>query len=356
MSDPGPPPNLSNVRRIGVFKFRNIGDVLMITPALRALRERFPAAEITVAVNSVTDGMLHGNPHIDRVLTYERHRKKSALFSRIAYELKFAKMIRRSRFDLTVDFTSGDRPAGYSFISGAGVRLAFRDWQGRFNWRNRAYTAAFVAPRTPLHEVERHLLLLNHIGIPSTDKRLCLVVDPAAREWATKTLQPQRPRKIVHIHPVARWLFKCWDDRKMAAIIDWLQQEKKAAVVVTSSDNPRELAKTDGIASLCQIPPVILSGPVSLLQLAALSEQADCFFGVDTAPMHIAAAVGTPAVALFGPTNPESWRPWCERQITLRKECRCDRAGRQDCDWSKVRDCLQQITVAEAQAALSKFL
>lgn len=351
-----PPLPLPRIERIGVFKFRNIGDVLMITPALRALRETFPQADITVAVNSVTDAMLLGNPHLNRVLVYDRLMQKRGPVRRAAYELKFFNEIRRSRFDLTVDFTSGDRPARYSLFSGARVRLAFRDWKGRGNWRNRAYTHTMADASMRIHEVERHLLLLRPFGITTSDRSLCLMVEPAAQTWATDLLKPLRPSRIIHVHPVARWLFKCWEDARVAAIIDWLELEKNVRTVITSSATEKEVTRTKNILALCRSQPLALPGETTLSQLAAISAASDGFFGVDTAPMHIAAAVGKPVVSLFGPTHRARWHPWCDRQVTLAKSCRCTDLARKECDWSGVRACLQSISVDEAKAAMNEIL
>jgi len=347
---------LNDVRRIGVFKIRNIGDVLMITPALRALRESYPGAQITVIVNSFAAPMLENNPHIDRVLVYDRSLCKRP-WARFVQELHLAREIRRARFDLTIDYTSGDRTVKYCWLSGARTRVAYKNWQWKkWNWRNYAYTHLMQMPKGDMHEVGKHLWLLEQFGIRSEDKSLCLLTSREAQDWAKQLAAPYKPRKIVHIHPMARWLFKCWDDAKMAAVIDWLELEIKAKVFLTADAEGDEVARVSAIANHCKSSPVILAGKTTLAQLAALSEQADCFLGMDTAPMHIAAAVGTPVVALFGPTGVNSWHPWCDRQIALHKPCPCNQQKKQVCDWSGVRDCMQAITVAEVKAALESYL
>jgi heptosyltransferase-3 len=169
-------------------------------------------------------------------------------------------------------------------------------------------------------------------------------------------ISPHKPKPVVHVHPVARWLFKCWNNEKMAAVIDWLELERGARVIVTSSADPRELERTRAIIAQCRSQPVLLAGQVSLGQMVALSEQADCFLGVDTAPMHIAAAVGAPVVALFGPTSTVAWRPWCERQVTLHKACQCQEQGKDLCPADKIRQCMESVSVEEAQSALAQFL
>lgn len=344
------------VKRIGVFKLRNIGDVLITTPVFRALRQAFPQAHITAVVNSVTDAMLKNNPHLDRVIVYERPPAEAGLARKVASEINYWKAIRTARFDLAFDFTRGDRPAFSCWLSGAKIRVASYGGWSKSNWRNWAYTHVTPAPAL-VHEVEQHLRVLNDIGIPTPDERLCLVVPEEEHAWARALIAPYRPaKKIVHVHPVARWLFKCWDDEKMAAVIDWLQAEQNAQVFVTSSAAPRELQRTRNILAYCRTKPVLLAGNISLTQLAALAEQADLFFGVDTAPMHVAAAVETPVVALFGPTNANAWHPWSRQQITLRRDCPCEATGTKACDWSKVRACMSAISVRDAREAIGKYL
>jgi heptosyltransferase-3 len=348
---------LKNAQRIAVFKLRNIGDVLMITPSLHALRLHYPRARITAIVNSVTDSMLRNNPDIDEILVYNRDARKGSLRQWLSYELSFASEIRKRGFDLTIDFTGGDRSLWYALFSGASRRVGFRHYRwGRLNWRTRVLNDGFRLPDKSMHEVEKHAWLLKQIGISGGDGALCLKTDPVAEEWARQLINAHPGKKVVHVHPVSRWLFKCWEDSSMAAVIDWLQKDCQASVIVSASNNPRERQRMKRILALCKTVPTVLDGNVTLEQLTALCARSDCFFGVDTAPMHIAAAVGTPAVALFGPSNPEHWHPWSKNQITLSKDCPCRTSGGQTCDWGQTRACLAAITVEEVEEALDKLL
>jgi heptosyltransferase-3 len=350
---------LQNIRRLAVFKMRNIGDVLMVTPVLRALRETFPEARITVVVNSGTEAMLANNPHIDEVLVYRRGDDGRSSFARLGDELKFVRELRKRRFDLTIGFTEGDRTAWYSLLCGA--RHRFGVLRGVSESRPFAYTHPLYPPRgIVLHEVEKHFALLNDGGLRLRSPKpgnLCLVVPDEMRAWARKELAPLRPAKIVHVHPVSRWLWKCWDNEAMVQVIDWLQKERNARVVVTTGPVAQELERAREIVRLCQTKPLFYEGNLSLGQIAALSAESDGYFGVDTAPMHMAAAVGVPVVALFGPTNPKNWGPWTPLGQVLAKHCPCnDPAGKEKCDWTRVRACLAAITVPEAQAALDQML
>jgi heptosyltransferase-3 len=353
---------LQNIRRLAVFKLRNIGDVLMITPALRALRETFPAARLTGVVNSGTEAMLAGNPHLDEVLVYERHRGKNpgSLARRVAYELHFLRELRRRRFDLTIGFTEGDRAAWSALFSGARHRLGAVHYSlGRYAPQRWIYNlpAPTTVPR--MHEVEKHFYLLREAGLALRDTTpgpLCLVVPDELRAWARAQLAPLRPGPVVHVHPVARWLWKCWRDDAMAEVVDWLQSERGARVVLTTGPAPRERERARAIVARCRTQPLFFDGNLSLAQTAALSAESDLYFGIDTAPMHMAAAVGVPVVALFGPTSPEVWRPWTARHEELVHPCACNQTRTRACDWSQVRACLAAIAPAEARAALDRML
>ncbi len=143
----------------------------------------------------------------------------------------------------------------------------------------------------------------------------------------------------------------------MAAVIDWLQSERGVRVVVTSGPADRERKTARTVIAQCRTTPLFFEGTLSLGQTAALSAESDGYFGVDTAPMHMAAAVGVPVVALFGPTHAKNWGPWTPLGRVLAKRCVCnDSRAKERCDWSRTRACLAAITVPEAEAALDEML
>lgn len=346
-----------NIRRIGVFKFRNIGDVLLMTPALRALRTHCPQARITAIVNEATASMLEGNPDIDRILPYCRAIKGKSFFKQYRYEFEFFRAIRSEKFDCTFNFAASDRAAWCGWFSGARIRVAHHNWWGRWSWRNLAYTQLFRYPPEGAHQVEYHLHLLEQMDIVAPDKHLRYQISVESRAWADQQFAALGTSAgVVHVHPVSRWLFKCWDDRRMAAVIDWLQSEKNMRVIVTSGPENAEQARAHAILQYCRSRPVAFIGNITMPQLAALIARATCFVGVDTAPMHLAAAVGTPVVALFGPTSALAWRPWCDQSVVLHKGCGCSSAPTTTCDWKGVRECMLAITVDDVKEAVERFL
>jgi len=142
----------------------------------------------------------------------------------------------------------------------------------------------------------------------------------------------------------------------MAKVIDRLQGAGKVRIVLTSGEEKRELDKIEQILCLCQTKPVNLAGKTTLKQLAALSRRSKFFIGVDTAPMHIAAAVGTPVIALFGPSGEFNWGPWGDGHVVLKKEWECRPCGEDGCEGSKKSRCLEEISEEEVLEAAFQFL
>lgn len=323
----------SSVRRILVIKLRHIGDVLLTVPALRAVRERFPDAHLTALVNAGTESMLTGNPVLDEVIALARPPGERA-WTRLAREWAFLRALRARRVDLTIDLTSGDRAAFAAWWSGAPTRIAFEARAGMWGKR-RLWTHTVSGPSFDRHTVLQNLELVEAFGMTTADRRVDLhwtAADDAAvdRWWAECGLDGGHP--VVQVHPTSRWLFKCWDEEKNARVIDALQ-ERGLRVVVTSGPASYEVEKAERIVSACRLRPAALLGRTTLKQLAALTARCALFFGVDSAPMHMAAAVNTPVVAIMWNGSVTHWRPWGEGHTVIEAAtpphaARLDRKGR----------------------------
>lgn len=306
------------VRSILVTKFKNIGDVLLLTPALEVLRKSFPHATISVFVNDFTADMLRGNEHIDNLLILDRKKVKGKLLKGLLYEWHIIRKIRALKPDLLIDCTGGDRSARYALFSGASIRIAY---QAKAFWKRWSYNRTLTLESTEYHQVLRDLdLVYALVGSKNASPELHLTIDPEDNAWAREQMDSLPHAKTVHIHPVARWLYKCWHDDRMACVIDWLQQEKACNVIVTCGPEAKEIARAEHILSLCKHKPTAFLGTITLKQLAAISSNSHVFLGVDTAPMHMAAATKVPMIALFGPTGVD-WHPWSEQATVLRGTC-----------------------------------
>lgn len=347
-----------DTRRILAIKLRNLGDVLLSVPALRAIRESHQGASLSVLVAKGTEEMVEGLPWIDEVLSVDRPKGKHGFWWNMGRELRFLGDLRKRRFDMVVDFTSGDRSAIYGFLSRARERIG-REPSGKsggFRGKSRLYTHLAPPPDHSIHVVENDLDLVRRFGMETRDERLEFAVPPEAEErmgclLAARGIGAGEP--FLHVHPASRWLFKCWKDESMAETLDRVPGELGLRVVMTSGPEAREVQKARSILSMMNTRPTTLLGEISLKEMGAISRRAQVFLGVDSAPMHIAAAVGTPVVALFGPSDERKWKPWSPTGtiLAVSRECRpCERDG---CEGSKRSLCMEEI---EADAVLQCLL
>jgi heptosyltransferase III len=347
-----------NIDRILLIRLRNIGDVLLMVPTIRAFRQAFPKAWISALVNSGTEEMLTANPLLDEVLVFEPRWKELPFFEHWRNELAFAALVRRRKFDLAVNLTEGDRGAFLCLASGAAFKTGIYEAGNRW-WKTRVFDHLVRIPDWKAHTVEQMLETPRSLGIPVADKRVEIFFTQEDGDRIERYLGEEGigPRDAtVHIHPTSRWLFKCWRDEGMARVIDRLEETGKVKVVLTGGREDRERRKIDAILGSCRSRPIDLSGKITLKQLAALSRRSLFFIGVDTAPMHIAAAVGTPVIALFGPSGEFHWRPWGEGHVVVKKEMDCRPCGKDGCQGSKRSRCLEEISEEEVLRPALAFL
>jgi heptosyltransferase-3 len=350
---------MQKARRILAVKLKKLGDVVLTVPALRAVRETCPDAHLAVLVNSGTESVLEDLDWIDEVLVFDRSSKQGSLLRRAARQMKFLMGIRRRRFDLVIQLTKGDRGAVVAFLSGAPFRAGV-DPEGRgFTGKRMLFTHLTSAPHWQAHAVEYNLSIVRELGMDTANRDLEIVfsqedVDAVDRLLAEAGVNSQAP--LVHVHPACSWLFNCWTVDGMARLIDHLQAERGCKVVVTCGPAPRERQRCEEILARSQTEPVSLVGRTTLKQLAALSGKAKLFVSGDTAPMHIAAAVGTPVVAIFGPAGPFNTGPWGPFHRVITKGYECQPCGRDGCDGSKRSDCLEDLTPEEVIPVVDEAL
>ncbi len=374
MSHPSNPSVGASGPRIAVIKFRHIGDVLLVTPALHALREWYPTAFLTAIIPADTEAMLTGLPVLDQVIPVDLpNLRRQRGWRRIQMELAILRHIRKQRFDITIDLTSGDRAALLSWYSGARIRVAADPFGAGFFGKKYFYTHRRPLKTTDTHMVEQNLDVIRQIKPPAAaPQKLAFGVPTDALETAThwplriaisdadhQSVAPFFTTKNttlhIHLHPTSRWLFKCWPEASVAKLGDRIVQQYGAKILLTCGPDVAEVDKARRIVGLMRYRPVDRIGKTTLKQVAAIAARCHLFIGVDSAPMHIAAAVGTPVVALFGPSK-EHWRPWGKGHTVIAKPmlCRpCDRAG---CNDSKRSACLESLTVDEVWQAVEQRL
>lgn len=346
--------DVKDIHRILLIRLRKIGDVLLMVPAIRAFRQNFPKAFIAALVNAGTESMLSGNPLLDEILVFDPQWKKLPLKQRIKKEWEFVRQVRQRRFDLAINFTEGDRGAFLCLASGARLKVGVLRKDNSLWWKKFIFHHLIELKNVRSHVIEQLLEIPRNLGIETQDKSLEIFYDIEDETKINQLLESAGIKKheiLVHIHPTSHWLFKCWRDEGMAEVIDALQERNGLRVILTGGPDQRELEKVSNIVNLCRSAPINLSGQLTLKQMAALSHRCRLFIGVDTAPMHIAAAVGTPVVALFGPSGENNWGPWGEGHTVIKKDMPCRPCGKDGCGGSKKSRCLEEITATEVLEA-----
>ena len=350
---------LAEVRRALVTKLRHHGDVLLASPVFTALKRAAPHAEVDALVYRETAPMLERHPAIAQVRTIDRDWKRQGARRQVAAEWTLIRELRARRYDLLVHLT--EHPRGLTLAQILRPRYAVtRERDDRAPMWRRAFTHFYKVPaHTPRHTVETNLDALRRLGIypDAADRRLVLApgVEAQARVADLLARHGLAEAPFVQVHPGSRWLFKCWPADRMAALVDHIAL-RGFRVVVTGAPDERERAIVAATIAACA--PATRAGLVdvvaqlSLPELAALTARARMFVGVDSAPMHIAAAMGTPALALFGPSDERVWGPWQVAHRVVASDAHpCRPCHLDGCGGGKVSDCLATLPVARAKAA-----
>ncbi len=351
---------LDAVRRALVIKLRHHGDVLLSSPVFSVLKTYAPQIDIDALVYADTAEMLTLHPAIATVHRIDRQWKKLGVSAQLRAELALYRTLRNRAYDLLIHLTEHWRGAWL-------CRLLKPRWSvgpavgGRGKRWRESFSHLQLAPRNAMrHTVESNLDALRRIGIQplATERGTLLVAGTAAEASIRQHLQALglTAGRFIHIHPASRWLFKCWTVDGMASLIERLQAEGWP-VLLTGAPGADEQALVTAIQQQLRHPAHSLAGCLSLKELAALTQAARLFIGVDSAPMHIAAAVGTPVVALFGPSGDKQWGPWSNvaRVVSSRRHP-CRPCGIDGCGGGKISDCLTSLSVDEVLAAVHELL
>lgn len=301
---------IEHVERILICKLKFYGDMLLITPVIASLRARYPDAKIDLLLYKDTKAILAADPRINQFYLIE---KKTGLLGKINNYMSVRSQLKKNSYDLVVNLTE-QWPIGALVASLQRPSIAFaRDKQ---QW-NRLFTK--VTPQTGAHIVEQNLSILKGLGFTDNQlkKEMLLKYHDSDYQFLLSLAPDLAAQPYVVIQPTARQPFKCWDDDKLAAVIDHLHG-LGLHVYLTCGPADNERQQTQNIARLCQISPdLTFAGKTSFLQLAALIDHAALYIGMDSAPMHMAAALDTPQVCLFGATKHQQWRPWSDKATLI---------------------------------------
>jgi lipopolysaccharide heptosyltransferase II len=314
-----------------LVRLREIGDVVFTTPAVRALRARFPHAHLSYLVEPAAALVVASNPHINEVIVAPR--------KNVLADVALGWRLRARRFDLVIDFHCGPRASLLTWLSGAEVRVGY-DVPGR-GW---VYTMRSSRPRElrPRHAVQNQWDLLTLLGIPQPDRQRSPVempVDPAATARIADRLARagvSTTDRLILVHVSAGNPFRRWPQEAFSKLAAALAARDGTRVLLTSGPSEREAANRIAEAAGSRLTSglrdrVLTLGDFSLAELRALLDRVVLYIGGDSGPLHIAATSGVPIVGLYGPTLPVRSEPWRDPRLITESvevtglECRpCD--------------------------------
>ena len=330
--------------KILALQFKYFGDAVLLTPALRALREHFPQAEIHLLVPAEMTPLFQHLPWLTRVWALPRRRGRASL--RETWPLISA--LRRERFDRSVDFASNDRGAILSRLIGAKIRLGW-DERGGFLGRRLLYTDRIV-PEKPLpHESVRLVQLLSGWQIPPPHSLVAEICADSSLAGAAARILPAENAVVCHVassQPKKEWPLAHW------AEFHQLATAAGRHLVFTTARGDREAALMAELKKLAPSAEILPSVPELPLFLAVLA-RAKVFVSADTGPLHFAAGLGVATISLFGPTAPDRWAPVGEKHTALTGgACGCD-GNLFACAGPK--HCLAEISPEQACAVLEEI-
>jgi lipopolysaccharide heptosyltransferase II len=333
---------LHNIENILVSRLRFMGDIILTTPLLNALKQAFPQARITYLAEKPYAPLLYNHPDIDQIISLDR--------TSLRAQLPALKELVHNHYDLAIDLFGNPRSAQLSFLSGAGMRIG-----GDFRGRKIFYTHKIKDDGQRKTAIEFHLQYLKplHIAYQQIQPYLCVKEEEEkqARTYLReKSYDLDRP--IIGIHPGATWPAKKWFADRFAELAKKITDELHAQVFFTVGPGETGLAESIIQSAALQAPePEVLN----VRQLMSIIKQFQVYVANDCGPMHIAPAVGTRVVGIFGPGEPDIWFPYSQQaghQLVYRTvDCSCCHR-----DFCNDLFCMREISVNMAFEAVARAL
>jgi lipopolysaccharide heptosyltransferase II len=343
----------SSVRRVLVVRLRSIGDTVLTTPALFALRRFLPVnTQIDILLEDWVAPVLEGSDLVDRVI--EIARGSTAARARVAREL------RASRYDVVYNLHGGTTATLMARATGAKHRVGYEHYQYARLHTHRAPSPLEIWQRPTLHSVEQQLALIGWTGVPVTDRpptRLAVtessLVSVSGKLRAAGWEQFSEGKPFALIHPTAAFDTKQWATEKFARVAEELSARGLTPVAIVSE---KEAQIIDSL-KLQSTSPIIGLSDLSLPEVTALASRARLFVGNDSGIAHIAAAAGAPCIVVFGSSNIAHWRPWTMKanEIVV-EEMPCQPCHGYFCAEFEKPECILRVPVERVVGAIDRIL
>lgn len=337
-------------RRVLITRLRFIGDIILTTPVIRAVRAACPNAFIAYLGEKEAVRLLDNFPGLDEVIGFDFARPT------VMETYRVARKLRRQRFDLVLDLFSNPRSALLTFLSGAHVRVGLER-----KGRGVLYTIRIPDDGATRTAVQFHQRFAEAVGIPPVSPRTEIFITDTEKKEAAAFVEERLGhgirRPLIGIHPGATWPAKRWLAERFGRLAHRLSAELQADVLVTTGPNDRDAVAA---AASGESPPPALLPVMDLRRLAAIISLCDAYVSNDAGPMHIAAAVGTPTVGLFGPGEEHIWFPYdpADGHHALRRDVPCHPCHLDFCNRTGdgFMECMKLLTVNDVFEAVKLAL
>ncbi len=327
-----------------IVKLSAIGDVVHTLPSLAALRKLYPDAHITWVIEEASSDLIQDHPYLDRVIVSRRKRwvdelKQGRIDTPLREMKSFIHDLKGRPYDLVIDFHGLFKSAMIVFLSSGKRKLGYDSMQ--------ELSGLFLNEKIPedmgKHAVDRYLDFPRYLGAHVNEPEFLIPIGEEHRTRVERLLLINgisKQDRFVTVSPVALWDTKLWEDKKFALLCNRITEELNVRVVFTGSDR----GKLEHVQSMMSVSSINLGGKTTLRDLAYVYRLASLMITTDSGPMHIAAAAGTPVVAIFGPTDPMRTGPYGKGHKVIRKEFSCSPCFLKKCDTKK---CMRDIIVEE---------
>ena len=337
----------TSVRKVLLVRLRSIGDSVLATPSAFALKRFLPRIQVDILVEDWVAPLLDHHPHITNVLALER----GGLISR----MRVARELRAEKYDVVYNLHGGTTATFLTRATGARHRVGFKTYQYAQLHNHLVPSPLLLWGQQKTHSVEQQLALLGWTGVPVTDRpRTHLGVSPEAAETINQRLAALdlTDRKIALIHPAASFATKQWAAENFARIVEYVAERGFAPVAVAA---PHEQAVLENLVAESSVH--IETFDLSLPEVTALAARSQLFVGNDSGIAHIASAVGTRCVVVFGSSNIAHWRPWNSAPAEVVFEpMPCQPCHGYFCEKFAQPECILRVPVARVAAAIDRVL
>jgi lipopolysaccharide heptosyltransferase II len=337
------------VRRVLVVRLRSIGDTVLATASLDALRRFLPDAQIDVLLESWVAPVLEGFDSVDNVITVER--------ASTASRARAARRLRSMRYDVAYNLHGGTTATLLMRAAGARHRVGYSSYQYSRLLNHAAPPPSEIWGTAKTHSVEQQLALLGWTGVPVSDRpptRL-VVTSEASRSVAErlKLAQVDESRPLALIHPAAAFETKQWATRNFARVAEDLSRRGFACVTIAAPNESRVIDTLRAEASVS----IASFTDLSLPEVTALAARSRLFVGNDSGVAHIAAAVRAPSVVIFGSSNVAHWRPWTTAAAeVVREELPCQPCPGYTCGEFDAPECIRRVSIERVTAAIERVI